>query len=447
MNAFRPPLARHLEANQSRRRWSVLFVVLLALCSLALTACAVDIETSRETDTNGKGTRSMAVAARSAASKTSKSPIYASKISEHGFRNIYPLIEKRADGYRLAVVYRLDWGGEDAEKVREKWIDSAMPEGARRVKPIITLGSGREEIAVVMDVRDDAELQDALRSLLADKNLEVSITELEEPQGLFARGYEYTLETDCSRICGGPPVHVLFPYVSAPGPGTGGQRYIDTSRMKDLGFTEGATFTLLSKRDADNAFRASDARGMNLTSVTAVLKPGAGEKVSFEVSVAVPESELGGGSEKFEEALTPDNGSLTSQKKGEQRVFTFTWEGKDPEELTEKVQATFASFTMSESRKGGLWPETAAYVRFAPEHDLKTTIETTPRLKVELPFMHGVKGEVPGEGYDLTEPHQHVVYSGPSSAWFITMGVLAVVVLAGLAILLVFRKKISAKLK
>lgn len=447
MNALRRPLAQRPDAERCQRRWPVLFVVLLALCSLVLTACAVDIETDQDVGAYGKGTRSIVVAAEKASNTPSNSPLRKPKIKEHGFRQIVPLIKKRSDGYRLAVVYRLDGEGEDAEKARERWIDSTMPEDARKVKSTITIGLGREEAAVVMDAKDDAELQTALRALLGDKNLKVSITELAEPPGSFARGYEYALETDCSHICGGRPELVLSPYVSTPGPGIGGEKYIDASRMKGLGFTEGATFTQLIKRDGDNAFRAREARGVKLTSVTAVVKPGSGEKVSFEVSVTVPESELGGGSENFEEALTPGNGSLTLQKKGDQQVFIFTWEGKDPEELTEKVRQTFTSFTMSESRKGGLWPETRAQVRFAPERDLKTTIETTPRLRVELPFMHGVKDEVPDQGYDLSEAHQHFVYSGPSSAWFITMGVLAVVVLAGLAILLVFRKKISAKLK
>ncbi|OFT23509.1 hypothetical protein [Arthrobacter sp. HMSC08H08] len=159
MNALRRPLAQRPDAERCQRRWPVLFVVLLALCSLVLTACAVDIETDQDVGAYGKGTRSIVVAAGKASNTPSNSPLRKPKIKEHGFRQIVPLIENRADGYRLAVVYRLDGEGEDAEKARERWIDSTMPEDARKVKSTITIGLGREEAAVVMDAKDDAELQ------------------------------------------------------------------------------------------------------------------------------------------------------------------------------------------------------------------------------------------------------------------------------------------------
>ncbi|MFC3183593.1 hypothetical protein [Pseudoglutamicibacter albus] len=186
---------------------------------------------------------------------------------------------------------------------------------------------------------------------------------------------------------------------------------------------------------------------MKLTSITALLKPGVGDKVSFEVAVAVPETELGAEVEKLEEAFTPSNGSLTSEKKDDQRVFTLKWEGKNREELERKVWVTFSSFMMYEKRGDGLWPESTVQVDFAPERDLNTTISSTPTLKVELPLMHGVKGGVPADGFELHGGEVEFTYSGPTLAWFITMGVLLLIAIAAIVLLVMFRKKIAAKVK
>lgn len=529
MNALKASVASHAHSKESQRRWPTLFLVLLALCSLVLTACSVDITTTQKMDANGKGTRSMTVVAElskkeagkvdvkkiektlkkaapegtkvdsvkkkgrkltvnvtmsfkdiedykkvlnnaldaggrslsarvdfeslnaelrhgftleenassgqllqwirkalvdnkivskkkadnvwpedrggtlsvgNESTKAPRTPFQESKVTDHGFIAVTPLIEKRTDGYRFAVLYRLDSEDKEdkeARKAREKWIDSVMPDGAQKVELPGSVGTDREHIAVVMDVKDETELKDALGALLGDKNLEVSITDLDEPEGLFTRVYEYTLEADCSQICEDGSSIPLRPYVSTPGVGTDGYKYPNQSTLDELGFTDGAIFTAISEVSSDNRFHTLDAKPMNLTSVTALLKPGVGDKVSFEVAVAVPESELGTEVEKLEKAFTPSHGSLTSEKKDGQRVFTFTWEGKSPEELEEKVRVTFNSFSMQENRRGGLWPESTVQIDFAPERDLNTTISSTPTLKVELPLMHGMKGEVPAD--------------------------------------------------
>ncbi|MCG7305437.1 hypothetical protein MHJ63_09195 [Pseudoglutamicibacter albus] len=576
MNALKASVASHAHSKESQRRWPTLFLVLLALCSLVLTACSVDITTTQKMDANGKGTRSMTVVAElskkeagkvdvkkiektlkkaapegtkvdsvkkkgrkltvsvtmsfkdiedykkvlnnaldagglspsvrvdfesinaqlrhgltleenvssgqllqwvrkalldnkivskkkadavspkdrggtlsvgNESTKAPRTPFQESKVTDHGFIAVTPLIEKRTDGYRFAVVYRVESGSREAEKAREKWIDSVMPDGAQKVELPGSVGTDREHIAVVMDVKDETELKDALGALLGDKNLEVSITDLDEPEGLFTRVYEYTLEADCSQICEGGSSIPLRPYVSTPGVGTDGYKYPNQSTLDELGFTDGAIFTAISEVSSDNRFHALDVKPMKMTSITALLKPGVGDKVSFEVAVAVPESELGTEVEKLEKAFTPSNGSLTSEKKDDQRVFTFTWEGKNPEELERKVQVTFKSFSMQENRGGGLWPESTVQVDFAPERDLNTTISSIPTLKVELPLMHGVKGGVPEDGFGLHNGHAEFAYSGPALAWIITMGVLLFIVIAAIVLLVVFRKKIAAKLK
>ena len=576
MNALKASVASHAHSKESQRRWPTLFLVLLALCSLVLTACSVDITTTQKMDANGKGTRSMTVVAElskkeagkvdvkkiektlkkaapegtkvdsvkkkgrkltvnvtmsfkdiedykkvlnnaldaggrslsarvdfeslnaelrhgftleenassgqllqwirkalvdnkivskkkadnvwpedrggtlsvgKGSAKASRTPFLERKITDHGFDDITLLIEKRADDYRFAVLYRLDSGGKEARNARENWIDSVLPDGAQKLKPRSHAGSDREYIAVVMDVKDETELKDALGALLGDKNLEISIADLKEPQGLFSCGYEYTLEADCSQICEGGSSIPLRTFVSTPGVATRGYKYYNQSMLDQLDFTDGASFTGLKSMSVDTRFHALDVKPMKMTSITALLKPGVGDKVSFEVAVAVPESELGTEVEKLEKAFTPSNGSLTSEKKDDQRVFTFTWEGKNPEELQRKVQVTFKSFSMQENRGGGLWPESTVQVDFAPERDLNTTISSIPTLKVELPLMHGVKGGVPEDGFGLHNGHAEFAYSGPALAWIITMGVLLFIVIAAIVLLVVFRKKIAAKLK
>lgn len=579
MNVLKVSVASNAHTKENYRRRPALFLVLLALCSLVLTACSVDITTTQKMGANGKGTRSMTVVAElskkeaikadvkkiektlkkaapegtkvdsvkkkgrkltvsvtmsfkdledykkvlenaldagglspsarvdfetlnaelrhgftleenvssgqllqwmrkalvdnkivtkkkadavwledrggtlsvgNESTKAAQTPFRESKVTDHGFEYVTLLIEKRADDYRFAVLYRLDSEDKEdkeARKAREKWIDSVMPDGAQKVELRDSSGSDRGELAVVMDVEDETELKDVLHSLLGDKNFDISITDVDEPQGLFSRGYEYKLEADCSQICEGGSSGRLRPYVSTPGGDKRGYKYYNQETLNELGFTDGETFLGLEEMSIKKRFHGLDANPMKLTSITALLKPGLGDKVSFEVAVAVPESELGTEVEKLEKAFTPSHGSLTSEKKDGQRVFTFTWEGKSPEELEEKVRVTFNSFSLQENRRGGLWPESTVQIDFAPERDLNTTISSTPTLKVELPLMHGMKGEVPADGFELHSGEVEFAYSGPALAWFITMGALLLIVIAAIVLPVMFRKKIEAKLK
>ncbi|MFC3183594.1 hypothetical protein [Pseudoglutamicibacter albus] len=377
MNALKASVASHAHSKESQRRWPTLFLVLLALCSLVLTACSVDITTTQKMDANGKGTRSMTVVAElskkeagkvdvkkiektlkkaapggtkvdsvkkkgrkltvnvtmsfkdiedykkvlnnaldagglnpsarvdfetlnaqlrhgftleenvssgqllqwvrkalvdnkivsknkadgvwpedrggtlsvgNESTKAPRTPFREDKKTDHGFEGITLLIERRADDYRFAVLYRLDSEDKEdkedkeARKAREKWIDSVMPDGAQKVELRDSYGTDREELAVVMDVKDETELKDVLGSLLGDKNFDISITDVDEPQGLFSRGYEYKLEADCSQICEGGRSISFRPFVSTPGGVTRGYKYYNQETLNELGFTEGKLF-------------------------------------------------------------------------------------------------------------------------------------------------------------------------------------------------------------
>ncbi|MDK7083096.1 hypothetical protein QP411_04110 [Pseudoglutamicibacter cumminsii] len=66
--------------------------------------------------------------------KDPKTPFFESKITEHGFRLIRPLIEIKPEGYRVAVSYDMTTSDRFAENARSEWIASVMPEGAEKVR-------------------------------------------------------------------------------------------------------------------------------------------------------------------------------------------------------------------------------------------------------------------------------------------------------------------------
>lgn len=81
-------------------------------------------------------------------------------------------------------------------------------------------------------------------------------------------------------------IDCVMPFVSDPD-GTYRPARMKESEEKELGFTHGASFLVLAEVSGEKRFRAVAEKSAKLSSFTAVLKPGAGDAVSFGVEVGV----------------------------------------------------------------------------------------------------------------------------------------------------------------
>ncbi|MDK7083097.1 hypothetical protein QP411_04115 [Pseudoglutamicibacter cumminsii] len=293
------------------------------------------------------------------------------------------------------------------------------------------------------DVKDEKELESFLATMLGDKNVTFDVTESEHPENPLVRIKEYNLSVDCSEICSNGEQRVLMPFVSDPD-GTYRPSGMKESEESELGFTQGAGFLVLAEVSGEKKFRAVAEKSAKLSSFTALLKPGAGDSVSFEVEVGVDRTQLDADVKEIEKRLAPSDGAITSEKRGEEQIFTLKWEGADIQELVGKVKKSFDSFSITEQREGALWQKTIGTVKLNPYKDLHSDFETTPRLKVEPPAFSSLNGDVPDEGYDLRGSSAEYSYSGPTIVGFVVAGAVIVLVILLVVLAGVLRKKKGA---
>lgn len=378
--------------------------------------------------------------------KDPRTPFFESKRIDHGFTSIRPLIEIKPDGYRVAVSYDMNNVGREQENARSKWIESVMPEGAEKVRTEDKRGIPSRATVIVKDVKDEKELESFLAPLLGDKNVKFTVTESEHPENPLVRIREYILSVDCSETCSNGEQRALIPLISDPD-ATYRRSGIKESEENELGFTQGAGFLVLAEVSGEKKFRAVAEKSEKLSSFTALLKPGAGDAVSFEVEVGVALAQLNADVEDIEKKLAPSDGSITSEMRGDEQVFTLKWEGSDTQELVSEVRKSFGSFSITEESEGALWQTTKGTVKLNPYADLHTDFEATPRLKVEPPALSSLSGDVPDEGYDLRGSTAEYSYSGPTIVGLVVAGAVIVLVILLVLLVVVLRKKKGAKAK
>lgn len=378
--------------------------------------------------------------------KDPKTPFFESKITERGFRLIRPLIEIKPEGYRVAVSYDMTTSDRFAENAHSEWIASVTPKGAEKIRTEDNRGIPSVATVIVKDVKDEKELESFLATLLGDKNVTFDVTESEHPENPLVRIKEYNLRVDCSEICSKGKQRMLMPFVSDPD-GTYRPSRMKESEESELGFTQGASFLVLARVSGEKKFRAVAEKSAKLSSFTALLRPGAGDSVSFEAEVGVDLAQLNADVKEIEKRLAPSDGSITSEKRGEEQIFTLKWEGADTQELVGKVKKTFDSFSITEQREGALWQQTKGSVKLNPYNDLHTDFETTPRLKVEPPAFSSLNGDVPDEGYDLRGSSAEYSYSGPTIVGFVVAGAVIVLAILLVVLMVVLRKKKTGKVK
>ena len=366
-------------------------------------------------------------------------------VTDNGFYRIEPKIEKKAEGYRLAVTYDLASDSEEKD-AQVKWIDSVMPEGAKKLEATDPESYDETVATVVMDVKDEKALNAALAKLLADEKATFSVDVSDVEDEPLKHKIVYTLKADCSAVCNDGDKNVVRSFAALPGGAEGSHDFAEED-LKAWGFTQDANFVRLSSDENERVYRAEEVKTMKLASFDVTLKPSMGDKVSLEVELGFPMSEVGEGAEKVEKGLKPSDGSISSEKKDDLQVFTMSWDGENAEELAKKVRKTFPSFELGTYREAGLWPETRVGLSFYPLDDLDTALDDEPKLKVDLPFLHSMKTVQPEDGFPLGQDIVGIEYSGPVLAWYITMGAVLGLIILAVGLLVVFRKKIAAKFK
>ena len=366
-------------------------------------------------------------------------------VTDNGFYRIEPKIEKKAEGYRLAVTYDLASDSEEKD-AQVKWIDSVMPEGAKKLEATDPESYDETVATVVMDVKDEKALNAALAKLLADEKATFSVDVSDVEDEPLKHKIVYTLKADCSAVCNDGDKNVVRAFAALPG-GTKGSHDFAEEDLKAWGFTQDANFVRLLGDENERVYRAEEVKTMKLASLDVTLKPSMGDKVSLEVELGFPLSEVGEGAEKVEKGLKPSDGSISSEKKDDLQVFTVSWDGENAEELSKKVRKTFPSFELGTYREAGLWPDTRVGLSFYPLDDLDTALDDEPKLKVDLPFLHSMKTVQPEGGFPLGQDIVDIEYSGPVLAWYITMGAVLGLIILAVGLLVVFRKKIAAKFK
>lgn len=372
-------------------------------------------------------------------------PFEREDVTDNGFYRIEPKIEKKAEGYRLAVTYDLASDSEEKD-AQVKWIDSVMPEGAKKLEATDPESYDETVATAVMDVKDEKALNAALAKLLADEKATFSVDVSDVENEPLKHKIVYTLKADCSAVCNDGDKNVIRAFAALPG-GTEGSHDFAEEDLKAWGFTQDANFVRLLGDENERVYRAEELKTMKLASLDVTLKPSMGDKVSLEVELGFPMSEVGEGAEKVEKGLKPSDGSITSEKKDDLQVFTMSWDGENAEELSKKVRKTFPSFELGTYREAGLWPDTRVGLSFYPLDDLDTALDDEPKLKVDLPFLHSMKTVQPEGGFPLGQDIVDIEYSGPVLAWYITMGAVLGLIILAVGLLVVFRKKIAAKFK
>ncbi|MDK6275219.1 hypothetical protein QP116_05650 [Pseudoglutamicibacter cumminsii] len=311
---------------------STFLVLLLALVSFVLTACSVDISTTQKMDSKGKGTRTMTAvvevedddAAKLDAKKVDKSLKKAApkgtKVTSVKKKGDKLTIKvemsfKDIDEYKGVLSHALKAGDHNADSLE---VEFRAIEGPLREDVLLKENASSRQLldwmgkALIKDkllakkelekfrVEDRGGTLDIGKSSFKDsrtpffesKRIEHGFTSIRPLIEIKPEGYRVAVSYEMSTGARDKEkvrtewIDCVMPFVSDPD-GTYRPARMKESEEKELGFTHGASFLVLAEVSGEKRFRAVAEKSAKLSSFTAVLKPGAGDAVSFGVEVGV----------------------------------------------------------------------------------------------------------------------------------------------------------------
>lgn len=382
--------------------------------------------------------------------ESSSARINVDKIKDHGFDEINVNTTLNEDGtFEQEIIYLID--KEKAKKLGDKltgFLAKATVDG--QLEDYYGEAS-KNGYTQKFGAADSAQLSSKTNQALGSEK--VSYQFVTEPSSDKPATVITTLKAsvDCNTICS-PSGHRVIPSISFPP----SYSYLDSS---DITASTGKNDELVLTARTSN-FTAQAQKTIPLQSAHVDTSIGFDRSITQRYTFAVSQENADLAGEGFISLLTPEEnvGSLETKQADNLVQYLVKISADSAEELSTKLNAYPAGATVNASYDPGFafWPEYRVSLGWSPAAQLGIEEFTQGvSTEVHLPFAHKFidsytnSGSPELEGKNLKMSDQsfldaNLSASGPTMGSFIALAILVFLILLGLALLFIFRKRLGA---
>lgn len=403
------------------------------------------------------------------------STISAKDIQDHGFREVVIEAAEKDGGYHATVSFvSKDIMAAETSSAVDAYLNQVKPDGSELKKglettqaktsaPSASTDAAKDEIGrtLVFDASSSQDLSDKLKKIFGAGTTDLAFSrEVTESNGSFKVVKKVSGTLDCSLLCSPEGYGVNMILKDRSGSSYSGATSSSYSSSSDSSSKIKPTFTLVSSHD------------VSMKSMKVATSLGLDGSMEARFLYAFPTEDVAGAEQKLKDVFAGGGNDETEVRQdGDSTVVSVKVRGKDEAEFNQRLNEYLPDSKVTVSRSGGYHPFGSDYT-VTPVIKLSSKLGSSYSAPFELTFkaptfssmdqqkvesVNKVKDsssvQISVNGGELSVKTEYGVTntsgltipaSGPSLTDLIVDGIILALILVGLILLFLFRKKIAA---